>query len=189
MTDPSDHHAHVAATFGDLITQTTNWDTPTPVPEWCARDIVEHLLTWPVPVLASWADLNLTDDPAASLPKRWENRTVELQAVLDDPAVGSRAVDEGPFAGQPVAVVIDRAYTADVFMHTWDLARAAGHPTPLDSDYAQSLLDGLRSMEDAIRDSGQYGPAHPTDSNDPVDQLMAFIGRDPTWEHGHDNTP
>lgn len=60
-------------------------------------------------------------------------------------------------------------------------ARATGQPTRLDPDYAHTLLDGLRSIEDVIRSSGQYGPAHPTDGNDPINQLMAFIGRDPHW--------
>lgn len=181
MTNPSDRHADVAGTFGALIAQITNWDAPTPVAEWQARDIVEHLITWPMPVLSAWAGLHLADDPTASLARRWEERTTTLQAVLDDPAQASRTVDEGPFAGQSIALTIDRAYTADVFMHTWDLARATGQPIQLDPDYAQELLDGLRSMEDVLRDSGQYGPAHPTDSDDPVDQLMAFIGRNTRW--------
>ncbi|CAN5678199.1 maleylpyruvate isomerase family mycothiol-dependent enzyme [soil metagenome] len=182
MTDQSDLHASVADNFAAVIAQTTRWDAPTPVAEWQARDIVDHLITWPMPVLEAWAGLRLSDDPSASLNQRWKDRTAQLQAVLEDPAVASRTVTEGPFAGQPASLVIDRAYTADVFMHTWDLAAAAGQPTRLDPDYARSLLDGLRPIEQVLRDSGQYGPAHPTDSNDPIDQLMAFIGRDPSWQ-------
>ena len=33
-------------------------------------------------------------------------------------------------------------------------------------------------IETMLRQSGQYGPAVETDSEDPVERLMAFIGRD-----------
>lgn len=56
-----------------------------------------------MPVLADWAGLRLTDDPSASLAQRWDDRTAQLQAILDDPDVASRPVHEGPFTGQPVA--------------------------------------------------------------------------------------
>ena len=175
-------HAETARKFSHFIAHASDWDAATPVPEWRARDIVEHLLTWPVPVLAAWAQLDLVDDASDSLLKRWQNRTAEPQAALEDPTVANRAVSEGPFAGQPVCVTIDRVYTADVYMHTWDLARATNQPADLDPNRAQDLLDGLQPMEEVLRSSGQYGTAHPTGSNNPVDQLVAFIGRDPRWE-------
>lgn len=53
---------------------------------------------------------------------------------------------------------IDGFYTADVFMHSWDLARATGQDVDLDDDFAAQLLDRMRQMEDVLRGSGHYGP-------------------------------
>ena len=38
-------------------------------------------------------------------------------------------------------------------------------------------------MEDAIRNSGQYGPAVSVAEDAPVqDRMIGFIGRDPNWK-------
>lgn len=36
----------------------------------------------------------------------------------------------------------------------------------------------MRPFESLLRGSGHYGPATHTDNADPVDRLMAFVGRD-----------
>ena len=67
-------------------------------------------------------------------------------------------------------------------MHTWDLARAGGRPDRLDPDYAAELHQGLSSMEEMIRASGQFGEQQPEPADaDATDRLIAFIGRDPRW--------
>lgn len=91
------------------------------------------------------------------------------------------SVHTGPFAGRSVEAILDMVYTPDVYMHGLDLARATGLPVAVDPEYAANLLAGMRQMGDYLRAGGQYGPEFPTSSNDPIDQLMAFIGRDPAW--------
>lgn len=78
--------------------------------------------------------------------------------------------------------MIDRLYTTDVFLHTWDLARATGQDHTLDAAHCAELLAGMEPMEEMLRASGQYGPrvAVPEDT-DPQTRLVAFIGRDPAW--------
>ncbi|GAB3294829.1 TIGR03086 family protein [Epidermidibacterium keratini] len=180
MSTPSRRHADWARGFAQQIDNVTDWSAPSPVEQWAAVDVVEHLLAWPVGLLRDWAGIELTDDADATPAERWRRRSAELQSVLDGEA-GRRTVEVGPFAGTSVAELIDRLYSADVFMHTWDLARAAGHDPQLDPAYATQLLEGMRQMEQVLRDSGQYGAPYPTTSADPVEQLMAFIGRDPPW--------
>ncbi len=89
------------------------------------------------------------------------------------------SVHTGPFVGHSVEAVLDMVYTPHVYMHGPDLARATGLPAAVDPEYAAKLLAGMRQMGDYLRTGGQYGPEFPTSSNDPIDQLMAFIGRDP----------
>jgi uncharacterized protein (TIGR03086 family) len=77
---------------------------------------------------------------------------------------------------------IDQFYTSDVFMHTWDLARATSQDDRLNPSFCASLLAGMEPMEDVIRSSGQYGPRVPVpDDADAQTRLLGFIGRDPYW--------
>ena len=83
----------------------------------------------------------------------------------------------------PLAEAIDRFYTADICMDTWDLARATGQSVTLAPAFCTELLAGMEPMEEAMRSSGQYGPKVevPTDA-DPQTRMIGFIGRDPSWQ-------
>jgi len=102
-----------------------------------------------------------------------------VQALFDAPARDFTH----PYVGtMPLSEAIDRFYTADVFMHSWDLARATGQDDLLDEDYCAELLAGMLPMDEVLRASGQYGPAAPVPDDAPVqDRLLGFIGRDPSW--------
>ena len=82
----------------------------------------------------------------------------------------------------PLDQAIDRFYTADVFMHTWDLARATGQDDRLDADFCAELLAGMEPIEEIMRSSGQYGARVAVAGDAPAqDRMLGFIGRDPDW--------
>jgi hypothetical protein len=82
----------------------------------------------------------------------------------------------------PVDRGVDRFYTSDLFMHTWDLAHASGQEATLEPGFCTQLLAGMEPMEDMIRASGQYGPrVDVAEAADPQTRLLGFIGRDPFW--------
>ncbi len=177
---PADRHRVVAAGFTEQVGAVTNWDAPSPVDGWVARDVVAHLVEWLPGFLAGGGvqlpqGPSVADDPSAA----WASQVAAVQALLDGP--GADDPFAHPMAGEHrLADAVDRFYTADVFMHTWDLATAAGRPADLDEEFAQQLLDGMVGIEDLLRSSGQYGApvAVPADA-DPVARLIGFIGRDP----------
>ena len=77
---------------------------------------------------------------------------------------------------------VDQFYTSDVFMHTWDLARATGQDDRLDPEYCATLLAGMEPIEQVMRSSGQYGTRVPvTGDADAQTKMLSFIGRDPGW--------
>ena len=80
----------------------------------------------------------------------------------------------------PLSQAISQFYTNDVFMHTWDLARATGQDDRLDEERCRVLYEGMLPMDDVLRESGQYGPkvAVPDDA-DWQTRLLGFIGRTP----------
>lgn len=178
---PAARHALVAGDFSRLVAATTDWDAPAPVDGWTARDVVDHLVTW-FPGFLAGGGVELpsgpatADDPVAA----WQHHTDAVQALVEQhgdepfthPHAGTHRLEDA----------VDRFYTADVFMHSWDLARAAGREPALHEDFATTLLEGMRPIEQLLRDSGQYGPAVPVPDDAPVvDRLMGFVGRDPAW--------
>jgi uncharacterized protein (TIGR03086 family) len=181
---PAARHAEVAGEFSRLVDQTSDWSAPAPVDGWVARDVVDHLVSWfPGFLAAGGVELppgpSVEDDPAAA----WRHHAGAVQALVVD-----RGEEEftHPYVGtQALAQAVDRFYTSDVYMHSWDLARAGGQDARLDEDYAGELLAGMSAMEDVLRGSGQYGAPVPVPADAPVvDRLMGFIGRDPAWRPG-----
>jgi hypothetical protein len=78
---------------------------------------------------------------------------------------------------------IDQLYTDDVWMHSWDLAKALGREPELGRERCSATLAAMGPIEQLLRDSEQFGPAVPVDHNaSPQDKLFAFIGRDPAWQ-------
>jgi uncharacterized protein (TIGR03086 family) len=182
---PADRHRRVAAGFSAAVAGTVDWDAPTPVPEWVARDVVGHLLGWFPPFLRDGSGIELppgpavADDPAAA----WAHHSAALQAVLDDPAASDRVFAHVHMPEMPVPDAVDRFYTTDVLMHTWDLARAAGLEDGMSSEECEAILAGMLPMDEVLRNSGHYGPKQPVDDDaSAVLRLMAFVGRDPHWQ-------
>lgn len=103
-----------------------------------------------------------------------------MQALLDDPATAGKVLSNPHIGEVPLDQAVDRFYTADVFMHTWDLARASGQEETLDPVRCARMLDGMLPLDDVLRKSGQYGPrVEVPESADAQTRLLAFIGRTP----------
>lgn len=181
---PSERHRRHAGAFSDRVRGTRDWAAPAPVAGWTARDVVRHLVEWFPGFLASSSEVALPpgpsvdDDPVAA----WCHQADAVQALLDDPATAGRRL-ANPHVGElPLDQAVDRFYTPDVVMHTWDLARATGQDDRLDPAVCAELLAGMQPLDELLRRSGQYGPrvAVP-DGADVQDRLLGFIGRDPAW--------
>jgi len=181
---PAERHRLAAGAFTDRVRATPDWDVAAPVAGWTARDVVRHLVEWFPGFLAMGSDVRLPtgpsvdEDPVAA----WQVHADGIQAVLDDPGNADRPFSNEHIGTMPLPVAVDRFYTADVFMHTWDLARATGQADTLDAAFCAELVAGMEPIEEVMRSSGQYGPrvAVPDDA-DAQTRLLGFIGRDPAW--------
>jgi uncharacterized protein (TIGR03086 family) len=181
--DPAQRHREIAARFADRVLGTQDWDAPAPVAGWTARDVVVHLVEWFPGFLSGGSDVKLPDgpDPVADPVAAWLAHADAVQAVLNDPETAGRTFDHPMIPGVlPLPVAIDRFYVSDIFMHTWDLARATGQDEQLDPEFCAMLFEGMEPMDEMLRMSGQYGPrVSVPDDADPQTRLLAFIGRDP----------
>ena len=179
---PAARHEAVAGEFSRLVSGATDWAAPAPVDGWTAVDVVDHLVSWFRGFLSAGgvelpAGPSTADDPVAS----WQHHADGVQGLLDER--GDEEFTHPRIGPGRLADTIDRFYTSDVFMHSWDLARATGQEHRLDEDFAGQMLEGMRPIEAMLRDSGQYGPAVPVPDDAPaVDRLMGFVGRDPQWQ-------
>jgi uncharacterized protein (TIGR03086 family) len=116
---------------------------------------------------------SVDDDPVAA----WDAFAAQVQALLDDPATATKTYT-GPPGTHPLDRAVDQFFTSDVFLHTWDLARATGQDETLDPERCAAMLAGMEPWDEVLRTSGHYGPRVPvSDDADPTTKLMAFIGR------------
>ncbi|GAA4010863.1 maleylpyruvate isomerase family mycothiol-dependent enzyme [Allokutzneria multivorans] len=182
MSSPAQQHAQDAARFTDLVESASaeDWRRPSPVAEWAAVDVVKHLVEWSRGFLkGAGIDLPALDvdaDPAEA----WRRHVTDIQAIVDDPA--GRILSNPHLGELPVDAAIDQFYTSDVWMHSWDLAKALGREPELGEQRCAAALAGMAPIEQMLRDSGQFGAAVAVADDAPAqDRLMAFIGRDPAW--------
>ncbi len=102
--------------------------------------------------------------------------------MLDDPANASVLFTHPHVPEMPLPVAISQFYTNDIFMHTWDLARATGQDDRLDEDRCRMMFEGMEPLDEMLRQSGQYGARVPVpDDAGWQAKLIGFIGRDPEW--------
>ncbi|MDO5698619.1 MAG: maleylpyruvate isomerase N-terminal domain-containing protein [Dermatophilus congolensis] len=175
-------HKATAADFTTLVEGVEDWDAPSPVKEWNTRGIVEHLVTW-LPALLKQADVELPEGPdAASDPVgAWKNQTAAVDELLLDEDALARQI-QMPGMTKTVAEIIAEFYEPDVFMHTWDLARASDQDFILDEARCDAMYKGMSQNEEMLRASGQFGErVDVLLSATAEDHLMGFIGRDPYW--------
>jgi uncharacterized protein (TIGR03086 family) len=157
------------------------WDDPAPCAGWVARDVVGHLVDWlPGFFFGRWglahpAGTSVGTDPPAA----WRAVDSAVRAAFADPDVAD-AVRDTPMGPLSFAACFDQIGTTDVFLHTWDLARATGQDETLDAGEVHRLLVGMEPYDEVLRQSGHYGPRVPVaDDADEQTRLLAFIGRDP----------
>lgn len=164
----------------DEVDRVDGWDRPTPCDEWVARDVVAHLADWSPFLLEAVG--RSAPDPAEPPIERWRFNAAAFQAIMSDPAEAAIEIETGPPGRMPVSRAIAMFVTGDVVVHTWDLARSIDLDVELDEVTLAEQLAGMEPMEEAIRNSGHFGPRVVVPADAPVvDRALAFTGRDPSW--------
>lgn len=183
MSEVRERYSRVAAGLTERVEAVPEgaWANPSPCEGWVARDVVGHLVDWVPAFLRSYAGIELPagpsvdEDPAGA----WSALRSSVQATLQDPDVAARRFDS-PAGRISVEDAVDQLITADVLVHTWDLARAVGLDEALDQEAVRRLVEGMEPHDAALRASGHYGPrVEVGDGADEQTRLLAFLGRRP----------
>lgn len=158
-------------------------DLPTPCASWDVRSLINHFVgtaRWAADMVGGAAGTPGEDYAAGDFLAAYdEYAAVALAAFAADGAL-DRTV-RLPFGEMSGGEFMDLAST-DQFVHAWDLARATGHDTDLDPEFAGDLLAKARvAVPDAYRGPdgvAPFGPVvEPRPGACPADRLAAFLGR------------
>jgi uncharacterized protein (TIGR03086 family) len=103
-----------------------------------------------------------------------------IQVSLDNPNQAASEIDHSRVGRRRFDEAIGQFVLPDVFIHTWDLARATGQDETLDPAIVHELLVGMEPLDEMLRASGQYGPrVEVPAAADEQTRLIAFTGRRP----------
>jgi uncharacterized protein (TIGR03086 family) len=145
---------------------------PTPCNDWDVAQLIGHLVEAPVRFLER--ERGGQPDWSAGPRRVTSGWTAEFRSKADDlihhwHQVGA-AADEGRVDWQ----------TAEIALHTWDVARATGQPPPPVPEVAERGLAFMSAMLTPENRGEAFGPPVDVPDDAPVyDRLAAFAGRTP----------
>lgn len=180
MSETADRYRRLAAGFTDRVESVPDdrWSSPSPCEGWSARDLVGHLIDGHGIFLGLVGrELGprppVDQDPVGA----WAAARDVVQAGLVDPAVAT-AEYEGELGPSTFEQAVGRFLCTDILVHSWDLARAVGLDERLDPDEVHRAFADMRSVGDALRGSGAFGPqVEPPPGADEQAKLLALLGR------------
>jgi uncharacterized protein (TIGR03086 family) len=166
----------VAATIAAVPEK--RWASPSPCPEWTARDVVQHFVDTQGLFLGFIGESveggpSVTDDPAGA----WDHARGTVQTILDDPARAT--VEFQGFTGTSTFEAgVDKFLCTDLVVHRWDLATATGQTVALDPADMARARTTMEAMGDLLRSPGAMGPElDPGPGADEQTAFLAFFGR------------
>ena len=156
-----------------------------PCQGWTGKDVVEHAFQG-VKMMQSFA---ATGNGPKSLPKvgvdpwkAWAKLRDDTFAVLDQPGVlqGTAKEPFGPGFGDMSVDDLLGFMSADLTVHTWDLARTAKVDERIDAGLAKATLAAWKALpEEVLRMEGMFSPAvKPIKGADAQARLLNFLGRE-----------
>jgi uncharacterized protein (TIGR03086 family) len=163
------------------------WHDDTPCSEWDVRTLVHHLLSEQLRVPPMFEGLtieqvgdrfegDLMGDDASAWPPLLDSAMEQAHAVVAQPGALERTVhlSFGDVHGQEYVMQL----TADLAIHSWDLARATGQDDTLAPAVVALLLSWTEANADLVAGSGMFAPAIGTAAGAPDDvRLLALLGR------------
>lgn len=158
-----------------------SWDNPSCCTNWTAREVAGHA-SWVLQNIAATANGSAApaerpeaevagDDPTATVCSSVD----ACLAALDQPDV-LQTIAATPFGEMPMDNFLGSIWF-DPMTHAWDIADAAGIESGIDAQTAATAKANFEPIADMARSAGMFGAAVQTSSPDPVDQYVAFAGR------------
>ena len=154
------------------------WMAPSPCEGWTARDVVAHMIQTQREMLTGHgADLGDAPDLDADPAVAWRHHTDRMLDVVADETLVGRAYD-GHFGPTTVGETLEQFYVWDMYVHRWDLARAAGLPAELTDAELDRIEQGADSFGEALHMEGICRPRIDVGADaDRTTRVLARLGR------------
>ncbi|MDL4774463.1 MULTISPECIES: TIGR03086 family metal-binding protein [Thermomonosporaceae] len=166
------------------------WTLPTPCADWTATQVLQHaagdqlayaaaITGGPGPGYDPFKPSGVLDRTPHEVTEEALNTTASAWATVakDAPEV-TTPIPPHSMSGELGA----GAAGLDAAVHAWDIAVAAGLPSPLTPELARPLLKVAMELVEPLRQYGVFGPALPAGPDDAVAALLSYLGRDPHWK-------
>ncbi|GAA1507860.1 TIGR03086 family metal-binding protein [Nocardioides humi] len=146
-------------------------DRPTPCEDWTLTDLVDHVVEGPTRAAKMMRGEEV--DWSVPAPAAGADPARAFRAGADDLLAAWRDAGEG---GSPMS---PDWQSAEIAVHTYDLATTIGHPTgDLDAEVAERGLAFMQANLTADNRGGAFLPEQPApDDADAYQRLAAFAGR------------
>ena len=157
----------------------------TPCAEWNVKQLINHNL-----LVAEMVHRTFTGgegvDPFAvdgDLPEEgaqaaFASVTNKVLDAIKAPGMLEKVITT-PFGEMPAGNFLMFPF-GDILIHKWDLAKATGQDTAMDSSMADACFQAIAPMMEGARQGGAFGPqvTVPIDASD-RDKLLGLTGRNP----------
>ena len=170
--------------FGRRLLAVTDWHAPTPDTDWDVSDLARHVIReqqW-VPLLLAGKSIEEVGD--------------DIDAIDDNDLLGewqrwssiaTIAWESAPFdmtvqLSYDTVTMIDylKEQTADVAIHSWDMARATQSDEHLDDLLVEATWTIFEPQRETLAATGLYDDPVQLDPDAPLEwRLLAITGRDP----------
>ncbi|MER7367681.1 TIGR03086 family metal-binding protein [Nonomuraea wenchangensis] len=183
--------AHEALRTAVAAVPAGGWDLPTPCTGWNVTAVLQHAAGDQLGFASALTGEPGPDfDPFSPSGKPEQDPAAFLEAALTRSAAAWAGVDhdaaEVPTPVPPHKMTAWSGMAAcalDAAVHAWDIAVAAGAPSPLTPALARPLMRVAREIVEPLRAWGAYAAAlAPEQGDDDVAALLRYLGRDPQWQ-------
>jgi uncharacterized protein (TIGR03086 family) len=157
---------------------------PTPCAEWDLRALLSHLAGRAVLSERAASGVAVTDLPEAAGDLLGSEAAASLPVLLGASASAWREAGLDQQCVTPLglmpAVALVTFQAQDVFVHSWDIARALGLDAAFDETLTEAMLALHRqTISDELR-AAFFAPIVPVPDDAPaLDRLVGFLGRKP----------
>jgi uncharacterized protein (TIGR03086 family) len=186
-------HRTAVRTSVEIVSQVFADDLgrPTPCSEWTLADLLAHMTAqhhgFAAAARGKGGDLAAWETSASSRPVAdYAGAAEDVLAAFAEPEVPQREFELPEF--RPVsrfpAVQAVSFHLIDYVVHGWDVARSLGLDYRLAPELAEPALRIARMVPEGdtrLEPRAPFGPALTVDGEDPMDRILAALGRYPQW--------
>ena len=152
------------------------FDPPTPCTEWNVRQLLDHIIGDEVLYAGSLSGTDAEPVPGGDHLESFDRLASQLLEAVRKAGTLEKTIDS-PIGAMTGAELLNGAFM-DTLIHGWDLAKATGQDTALDSGLVEACYSMFADQADGMRASGIIGPRVPVDPDASTQvKLLGALGR------------